>query len=720
MTTLNGILSSFNDPGVPSQMTELHRLINVFDAKKDAFHASTKINQGTPRDNLYSAITSMVGTNTYNHLGTDSDLKALEDYVLPSLDKIKAGSASAFSTTLGEAPTPISMLKSNVQLIVPIIPEEIVNAIVDAAADPKQYNNNISIVETPSQFSDPGTRPHPEFYFPRDDTPKTINLSDYGFAPNSTFTARFNHADKPITATIVIVLNDNTITVAIDRNGKYTFININGKDYAYDDIQAFAGNPTKNAFINGMNNKNPLDVLFSIVYVLCKEIGDTIQVLMLIYLLVEELNTSNTLIFTPDIVFAMRCRIVYIPCLLKKMVANSVYRSLLHYTGKVDEQDQLIAINKCYKNQCKSQNTGIITLIGRLIIVGQFSLGGSDIPLTEKGKAYLQTIIAEIGAANDRINALDETIDKTEFRLKCSENIAFNLFGKSGTNVVFKPNMSIKQLFPTKDGNNLSFGAGFAYELKAHNNGLRGGSLTKKYKGGGFYFEDLHADFYDLCYPYLLFLGANYVDTDIFNFLTQYPSLQEAEPFFNHRLNKLKYETYVKDVENPKYTDDRDIITQQVYNDIKVYITRDKLKKIFNIEPSPKRFEQGLKRKLQSLLTNRDIHIDRDRSRSRDRIFPDDSSDSDVFRDSESESGIESDVSDAEESNVKGVSNRWFTMPKPRPYTLQRSRRTWPGGSRKINKSKMITTRRNKNKYSIKTSKHKKRRTSPKTQRRRN
>ena len=726
MTTLNGILSTFNDPNNLDQMVKLHRLTNVFDAKKDAFHATTKIDKGIPSGNLYYAITSMVGTDMYNRFGTDSDLKSLEDYVLPSLDKIKAGSASAFSTTLGEAPTPISMLKSNVQLIVPIIPAEIVNAIVDAAADPKQYNNNITIVETPSQFSDPGTRPLPGLYYPRDGPPITIILSNYGFAPNSTFTARFNHTDDPITATIEIVLNGTTITVTIDRNGKYNSIIINGVVYDYAAIQAFAGNPTKNAFINGMNNQKPLDVLFAIVYVLCKEIGDTIQVLMLIDLLVGELNTSNTLIFTPDIVFAMRCRIVYIPCLLKKMVANSVYRSLLHYTGKVNEQQQLIAINTCYKNQCITQNTGIIMLIDRLIIIGQFSLGGSDITLTERGKAYLQTIIEAIGAANSRINDFPVTMDKTEFRLKCSENIAFNLFGKSGPNNVFKPNMSIKQLFPTKDEHNLSFGAGFAYQLKAYNDGLRGGSVTKKYKGGGFYFEDLHADFYDLCYPYLLFLGANYVDTDIFNFLRKYPSLQDAEFFFNDRLNELVYETNVKDAfENPNYTDNRDIITQQVYSDIEAYITRDKLEKIFNIKTSTKSLRQSLHLKLQSLFsrgrsTERYARVERNRSRSRsrDRIFPGDSSDSDAFNQSEVS---DAEVSDAEVSDAEGVGNRWFTMPKPRPYdTLRRSRPTWPGGSRKINKSKMITTRRNKNKYSIKTSKHQKRRTSPKTQRRRN
>ena len=702
-----------------SSMGDLHRLINIFDAKKDAFHATTTISKlDEPYDTLIDAIGKMVGDTPFLKLGSDNDLKALEDFVLPSLDKIKAGSASVsgFSTTLGEAPTPISMLKSNVQIDSPIIPEEIVNGIVDAAADPKQYNKNITIVETPSQFSDPGTRPIPGLYYPRNDTPIEIILSDYGFAPNSRFTARFNHTDNPITATIEIVLNGTVnITVTIDRNGKYQNITINDVLYDYAAIQAFAGNPTKNAFINGMDNTDGTDVLFAIVYVLCKEIGDTIQVLMLLILfriIGGQLNSSNTLIFTPDIVFAMRCRIVGIPCLLKKMVKDSVYRSLLHYTGMANPDQQRRAINVCYKNQCIDQNNSIILLIAQLIAEKEFSLGGSKIKLTPRGKEYLQTIFAAIEAANVRIKALNETMDKTEFRLLCSENIAFNLFGKSGRGSVFKPNMSIKQLFPTTTrpmaANNVRFGDGFAYELIAHNDGRRGGSLTKKYKGGEYYPEDLHADFYDLCYPYLLFFGANYVDPDIFKYLIGYPSLQAADKTFHTHLNGNDRFVSAFSGAPVDSVDDRDIITQEVYNDIKKYITEDKYERIFN-----------------SSLRGRDLTIAsvfRGRERSRDAISRQNnqfhySSDSDAAAKSSESEGESQD----ETQPLLGTSK---STSRPSRSLFERFRRSFfgpsRGGSCKINKSNMITNRRNKNKYSIKTSKHQKKnkRSARKTQRR--
>ena len=93
-----------------SFMGDLHRLINIFDAKKDAFHATTTISRpGEPYETLIDAIRKMVGDTPFLELGSDRDLKTLEDFVLPSLDKIKANHVSPFSQTLGEAPTPIRM-----------------------------------------------------------------------------------------------------------------------------------------------------------------------------------------------------------------------------------------------------------------------------------------------------------------------------------------------------------------------------------------------------------------------------------------------------------------------------------------------------------------------------------------------------------------------------------------------------------------------------------
>jgi hypothetical protein len=702
MDTITGILNGFTDPNNPDQMAHLHRLINVFDAKKDAFHANITVNRGA-HSKLYSAITSMVGTDMYNAFGSDRDLATLEEYVLPSLDKIKAGSASAFSGTLGDAPTPISMLKSNVQILAPIIPEEIEYAIVDAAANPKEYNSQILIVETPGQFSDPGTRPMPSGYYPGDATPIIVDLSIYGFAPNSTFTAHFNHGVNPITATIVIVLNGNTITVTIDRTGKYDSININGTNYAYQDIQAFDGNPTKNAFINGMDT-SPSSILFALVYVLCKEIGDTIQVLILISLFtIGQLNSSNTLIFTPDIVFAMRCRLVYVPCLLKKMVANSAYRSLLHYTGAVNVVQQLIAINRCYKNQCKGQNTSIRSLIAGLIINRVFNVGGSDKPLTDAGIRYLTEIMDKIGDANNRIDVLDENEDKAVFRLRCSENIAFNLFGKSGLNNVHKPNMSIKKLFPPggDPANNLDFGAGFAYKL-IEENGQTGGSVKKKYKGGETFMEDdLSADFYDLCYPYLLFVGANYVDLFILKKLENYPSLGDFDRFFNSRLNTQTYETYYRTEMSSTIQigdDNRNIVTTAVQRDIKKYIPK-AIRKLFGIDVLT--------------IAGQIIDFVTQSPSTAIQIIPSKSSRKNP-RSSDNNGEGETDVEDVDEvdNDIKVVKNHQKVKSRPKAVF------SFGGGSRKINKSNMITTRRNKNKYSIKLSK-KNKRPPTKTQRRR-
>jgi hypothetical protein len=259
------------------------------------------------------------------------------------------------------------------------------------------------------------------------------------------------------------------------------------------------------------------------------------------------------------------------------MVSNSMYRTLILYTGEVDPITQRQAINNGVINQSISNNNDIKQTLNTLNINGLFKLGSQDYSLSESGKNYIREIIATIDKANEALEELRENnIEEHSYiKYEACKLKAFNLFGKS-TN---RANMSIKTLFPKDSHINLGFGAGFGYKLKSENETetqYRGGT-TQKFTGGESK-DNIIDDYYDLFYSYLYYIGANYVDDEFLYYLIHHPTLKEAEDYFYTKiLSNLEYDVSFRTTWSYNDHDDSreeltKIVKADILNFLKIYI----------------------------------------------------------------------------------------------------------------------------------------------------
>jgi len=537
--------------GRPDGMRRLHTIVNIIDAYKDA--GEDPDIHTNPRFRL--AVRHMIGENYYNEynsFNTKNHRVTIEDFVLPPIDKLKLnpeGSLNAgvyaFARTLGRDPTPITMLKPS-QLIPGVtvgagtLPDDLipyVKTFVDAAFNSKEYNTMAEDGETPASCIDPGGRA-PGIFYPDNGVLIKIDLSQYGFAEGSSFSATpiNGGADCEIEINFPGVIKINT---HINRLGKCANLQVDNVPFILDDdSNLFKGNNVKNVYI-----RDVVDQLYADGYVICKELGDTLQSIILKWLIDEctaghlsyGLTQGNSICLTPDIVFATRARLVKTPCLLKKLVKGSNYRSLLLYTGELDESDAKRALNDCFKNQCILQNQAIKNnLLQGILRPKNFIIGGSEIPLSQNGINYLNAIIERIDEANRILGGLDSDIDEDDFRLECSKLKAFNLLNAS----INKPNTSIRTLFPPDNNTELNIEfrvgtqRGFAYALIAANKGASRGGGKKKYKGGNLNWDDIAQDYYDLFFNYMHYIGDTCSDYKFLNFLLQYPTLKLARYYY--------------------------------------------------------------------------------------------------------------------------------------------------------------------------------------------
>ena len=610
---LNFLNKTFNDPTNLEQMRKIHKIINKIDANKDARHARPAVDTNNGRPRFESAVDFMVGDKEFLY-NTDQHLKDIEDFVVPPIEKLKSKPKEdyAFANSLGDTPILVSMLKpNNVKIIASVIPETYTCAFVDAAANPKEYQPDIVVYETPASFIDPGTRSKGEKLLPnvgKNDAIK-IDLYNYGFALNSFFQASILSDGR---ADLEIHFTGCIIKTIIDRNGNCQKLTINDSP-GPDDL--FSGNPTKNEFLNTQN-----EPLFAKAYVICKELGDTVQCIILLALTAlypNVINTSNSITFTPDIVFALRCRLLGVPCLLKKMVSNSMYRTLILYTGKVDPILQRQAINDGVINQSISNNNTIKQALTTLIRSRLFKLGSQEYTLSESGIIYIRdTIIVLIDKANEKLEELraENKKEHSYIKYEACKLKAFNLFGKSTD----RPNMSIKTLFPKDSDINLGFGAGFGYKLKSENEIRYGGGTTQKYTGGESKHDHIVDDYYDLFYSYLYYIGANYVDNKFLHYLIQHPTLKQAEIYFYKKiLPKIKYEdSFITTESYIKAYDSCEDVTNIVKTDISNFL---KMYTYYSSEPEAiliRNYDTIGKLDIQTILKNNIKNISKNNKRA--------------------------------------------------------------------------------------------------------
>ena len=433
----------------------IHRSINIGDIFKDA-DAEPNIKDKRNLEKLIEEIVSnstdpiSYSTNKFEfqetkNFITNLMLPEVRRYSYSDLPSIPESSQSSGSND----PTKISKEKRN------ILPINIKYFFIDAGMDHEDYKNKDlkedKVVETFASHLDPGSRSKPNItlckelnFLKNNDTDKThiahIDLNNYGFKESCYI--KLLDGSTTNYMYIEIGLNNLLLQCKIGRNENikeenFVFTN-KDKDIIPTDVDLkeifFKGNPAKNNFINKNNSSDDDDKKYiSIMLLLLKELGDTMQAIILEKILENAKITGsklgnylgNSCLLTIDTVLATRCSMLSVPFLLKH---NHILTS---YQPPISEEDKEKVLKAYDKNQ-KLQEIKRIILNNNSVIkelnffLLQFlkpnirsiklsSQSERTIDLNNKYKYptgdYINNLIRKIENANTRLREFSEIIN---------------------------------------------------------------------------------------------------------------------------------------------------------------------------------------------------------------------------------------------------------------------------------------------------------------------
>ena len=366
-----------------------HRVINIGDIFKDA-DAPPPIKDKNSLSNFIEEIVSE-STIIINYreeiFKFHETKKFITNLMLPEVRKYSYSDLPSLPESSQSSgfndPTKISKENRN------ILPINIKYFFIDATMNPKDYKHKDlkedKVIETFASYMDPATRSEPnkticdEFLKNDDSHIAYIDLSSYGFKKSCYVKLLDGSTTKYMY--IEIGLNDLLLKCKIDRKGNisndnnsFVFTKNGTSIYNYDFLKDifFKGNPEKNKFINeNINNSDDNIKYTSIMLLLLKELGDTMQAIILEKILQEASKGKNDLgnylgtscLLTNDTVLATRCSMLSVPFLLKH---NYILTS---YQPPISEEDKEKVLKAYDKNQ-KLQEIDRIILNNEGVING--------------------------------------------------------------------------------------------------------------------------------------------------------------------------------------------------------------------------------------------------------------------------------------------------------------------------------------------------------------
>ncbi len=318
--------------------------VNILDVNKDA---NNKISVPTCIKPFYNQYIRGVTNIPDTYSAIQQQLHILENRYIPTLRDVKLvdeqqtginrGYKTLFIVPLQSSSsrpnTPISPSSQSTPTITEnYLRKEYNKCTVDVAFNPRKYNPEIQIYETPGSYIDPGDRTNDvDKYIPIN--PETIDLTEYGL-PGIIFTATKQDPGQldpnSIIIDIIIKFDKNTASANFD-NIETIKCSINRRQELQGDIQIkfytesmlkfsspniFDGNGVKNSYVPvNCNNKNPDDKTKSNVFLLGKLLGDLLQIVY-VERLIPQAERNQFILFTNDLVVALRCVMFKIPFLL--------------------------------------------------------------------------------------------------------------------------------------------------------------------------------------------------------------------------------------------------------------------------------------------------------------------------------------------------------------------------------------------------------------------
>ena len=445
-----------------------HRTINIGDIFKDA-DADPHIKGKEKLEILINEIVSNGDTIKYSKDKFEflQTKKFIENLLLPEVKKYSYSNLPSIPESSQSSGfndhTKISKENRN------ILPIDIKYFFIDAAMDHDDYKNKDlkedKVVETFASHLDPGSRSKPDItlckklnFLKNNDTDKThtaniahIDLNSYGFKESCYI--KLLDGSTTNYMYIEIGLNNILLQCKIDRNrniieDNFVFTN-KDKDIIPTDVDLkeifFKGNPAKNNFINKNNSSDDNIKCISIMLLLLKELGDTMQAIILEKILENAKKADTELgnylgsscLLTIDTVLAARCSMLSVPFLLKH---NHILTS---YQPPINEEDKKNVLKAYDKNQKLQEIERILlnndSVINGLKVISDDLLSNlkikniklssqseRQIKLNNKDKfiVFINNLIQKIENANTRLKEFSEIIynDLKKVTLKLTGN----------------------------------------------------------------------------------------------------------------------------------------------------------------------------------------------------------------------------------------------------------------------------------------------------------
>ena len=390
-----------------TEISNIHSFLSRIDVTKDA--------KEKPSITTYSLFIKCADTLFGTINGYDKSKEAIVDYV----------NKNTLNKPIGFK---IIDIIHNDNVYPYIILQNIEYAIQDSGLSPNTLIKDIKCIITPGSILDPCIRNKADVLY-------------YGFDKKLTEDIfkliGFNHI-KSLYVTKNKQINTIHIDFSYNKNIKVLFdnsANIISGDYNY-----FSGNTEKNTWFSiQTSNKETIE---GCTYILCKELGDTLQALYAKLFINEYKYNNNVCLFTCDLLLTLRCRLLHVPVIVKNYVDN--LKDFNYYPNK---SNMLTTMKILEIDKVRSQNNSIIYHIDNVIKNGSFYMNNTKLVINDKSKELFESIQKSLKQYIQYVETINtDVIDYMLFCKLVNQYKANHIFTNKD-NVYYLYNVS--SLYPT-------------------------------------------------------------------------------------------------------------------------------------------------------------------------------------------------------------------------------------------------------------------------------
>jgi len=312
--------------------------------------------------------------------------------------------------------------------IVNKLPVEVEYAFHDSGYSPTQIKHEIKQILSPGSYIDPASRAKlgdGDVTLERGVTEITkADFEELGFEKAiHSFEGKLSGSNMKITMTF-------------PGGDKFHTERTREHEHAGEGTDYFGGNPVKNKWFNNNPDGSPE---IAKKYILCKELGDTLQVMYANKIIKHQRKPSvQYCMFTSDNVVLARCRQYRISvCVqqhVKKEYAN-VGSCYYYMNSEITDAERISIFKAMYKKQCLDRNATVIQNIKDITDV--FYFDNRELSLDGEFRTLFKNIIEHIKEINEAVEDAEPSMSLDEYKKFTAERTAFTLVSGKKINYNF-------------------------------------------------------------------------------------------------------------------------------------------------------------------------------------------------------------------------------------------------------------------------------------------